>query len=106
MGSTEMVREFDNDNGAIGLHGGPGSRVAAELRVNDFAIQQTPVTIAEFRAFVRDTKYKSEAEKWKWSFVFDMLLPTEVRDENERVGVHTSQTPRRCVMQTHAAAFV
>eukprot|EP00049_Salpingoeca_infusionum_P007456 m.121755 g.121755 ORF g.121755 m.121755 type:complete len:327 (+) comp13706_c1_seq1:132-1112(+) len=39
------------------------------VQVPSFAIDTQPTTNAEFRAFVRDTKYRTEAEKFGWSFV-------------------------------------
>jgi formylglycine-generating enzyme required for sulfatase activity len=40
-----------------------------------FAIDVYPVTNADFTAFVQATGYKTEAEKFKWSFVFWAHIP-------------------------------
>lgn len=38
------------------------------------------------RSFVRSTKYKTEAEEWKWSFVFDALIPESAQQYVSKVG--------------------
>lgn len=56
-----------------------------QTNVKDFWIDKTPVTNAEFKKFARATKYKTEAEQYGWSFVFDLLLPEDSREGAERL---------------------
>ncbi|CUH76215.1 Serine/threonine-protein kinase pkn1 [Tritonibacter multivorans] len=44
-------------------------------RVTPFRIGATTVTNAQFAAFIRDTNYLTEAERFGWSFVFWMQVP-------------------------------
>ena len=44
-----------------------------------FSIETHAVTNAQFKAFTRATKYKTEAEEYQWSFVLDPLASDEVR---------------------------
>ncbi|NXE84614.1 SUMF2 enzyme, partial [Cochlearius cochlearius] len=55
--------------------GGPGRAV----RLRPFAIDKCPVTNGEFREFVREKKYKTEAEVFGWSFVFEDFLSEELK---------------------------
>src|SRR5580704_934935 len=45
------------------------------VTLSPFAIDVYPVTNADFTAFVQATGYKTEAEKFKWSFVFWAHIP-------------------------------
>ena len=44
-----------------------------------FLIDAKPVTNAQFREFVRATKYKTDAEKFGWSFVLEPLVDERVK---------------------------
>eukprot|EP00946_MAST-07B_sp_MAST-7B-sp1_P002171 g2171.t1 len=59
--------------------GSPGTK---EATLQPFDIDRTSVTNQMFRLFVRDTKYVTEAENFKWSFVFDALLSDATRAKN------------------------
>ena len=37
------------------------------------------VTNSQFRKFARDTKFKTDAEKYAWSFVLDMFVDARVK---------------------------
>ena len=54
-GSFEMGDTFGD--------GGDGEKPVHEVRVDDFYLGKYPVTVAEFRAFVNDTGYKTEVER-------------------------------------------
>lgn len=41
------------------------------VELDAFLIDETEVTVAEFAEFVKETNYKTEAEKFGWSGVFD-----------------------------------
>ncbi|MGB7070763.1 MAG: formylglycine-generating enzyme family protein [Pyrinomonadaceae bacterium] len=49
-------------------HEGPVHRVT----LKPFWIDETEVTVAQFEGFVKSTEYKTEAERFGWSGVFDM----------------------------------
>jgi formylglycine-generating enzyme required for sulfatase activity len=57
-----------------------GEGPAREVRVGPFAITATVVTNAEFAAFVEDTGWETDAERYGWSFVFAGLLPDDFPD--------------------------
>ncbi|RLL43961.1 formylglycine-generating enzyme family protein [Oceanobacillus piezotolerans] len=45
-----------------------------EVKVDPFYIDACAVTNAEFKAFIEDTGYVTDAEKFGWTFVFHLLL--------------------------------
>ena len=49
------------------------------VRVNPFYIDACAVTNNQFDAFARDTGYKTEAERFGWSFVFHMFVGIKAR---------------------------
>eukprot|EP00854_Cymbomonas_tetramitiformis_P011966 gene11966-14137_t len=57
------------------------------VRVKRFSIDKFPVTNFRFRAFVRATKYKTEAEDFGWSFVFSRALSAEMNNASEHIQV-------------------
>lgn len=59
---------------------GDGEGPVREVTVSSFYIDSTPVTNYMYRDFEEATRYKSEAEKFGWSFVFIGDLPLEERD--------------------------
>ena len=62
------------------------------VRVKSFKIDKYPVTNEQFRKFVRDTKYKTEAENFGWSFVLAPRVDPEIRKGiKEAVPVRPSQ---------------
>jgi sulfatase modifying factor 1 len=56
-----------------------GEGPVRKVRVSPFYIDACAVTNAEFERFVRDTGYKTEAERFGWSFVFHMFVPPKVK---------------------------
>ncbi|NXL94113.1 SUMF2 enzyme, partial [Alectura lathami] len=50
-----------------------------EVTVGPFAIDKYPVTNRDFREFVREKKYKTEAEAFGWSFVFEDFVSEELK---------------------------
>lgn len=66
-----------------------------EVSLAAFHIDVTTVTNADFRNFVGETGYKTEAEIYGWSFVFYKLLSKEILDTKPQVVV---QTPWWCAI--------
>lgn len=64
------------------------------VTLSPFAIQPTPVTNAQFRIFVEQTNYRTDAETYGWSFVFWNHVP-EDRFE-ELVADTAAPTPWWC----------
>ncbi|NWX12321.1 SUMF2 enzyme, partial [Aegotheles bennettii] len=58
--------------------GSPGER-NAEVAVGPFRIDRFPVTNRDFREFVREKKYRTEAEAFGWSFVFEDFVSEELK---------------------------
>lgn len=54
-----------------------GETPARRVEVAPFRISRTAVSNAEFAAFVEATGYRTEAERFGWSFVFGGLLPDD-----------------------------
>ncbi|KAG7274857.1 hypothetical protein CRUP_012341, partial [Coryphaenoides rupestris] len=56
------------------------------VAVGPFNIDKYPVTNADFRDFVRAQKYKTEAETFGWSFVFQDFVSEELKSKvTERI---------------------
>ncbi|WP_035355511.1 formylglycine-generating enzyme family protein [Edaphobacter aggregans] len=54
-----------------------GEGPVRSVEVNPFHIDPYPVTNAQFAQFVRATRYRTDAERFGWSFVFWMHLPSD-----------------------------
>jgi len=52
-----------------------------QVFLSPFRIDTYPVTNRDFRAFVEATDYRTESERFEWSFVFWMHLPPDRLDE-------------------------
>jgi len=52
-----------------------------EVSVSPFAIAATTVTNAGFAAFVKETGYVTDAERFGWSYVFYLLLSLRAREQ-------------------------
>ncbi len=48
-----------------------------EVTLDPFFIDTRPVTNQQFQEFVKATGYRTEAERWGWSFVFQGHIPAE-----------------------------
>lgn len=69
---AEMVR-IDGGTFAMGTNGGfRYEGPAHQVTVKSFWMDRYEVTVAGFERFVRATNYKTEAEKFGWSGVFDV----------------------------------
>ncbi|MFB1081586.1 formylglycine-generating enzyme family protein [Jeotgalibacillus sp. JSM ZJ347] len=49
-----------------------------EVEVNSFYVDKYAVTNRQFKEFVEETNYQTDAEKYGWSFVFHLLLSKEI----------------------------
>ncbi|KAA5828442.1 formylglycine-generating enzyme family protein [Saccharopolyspora hirsuta] len=67
------------DGGSFLMGGGeyPEEGPVRTVRVEAFRISRTAVSNAEFAEFTAATGYRTEAERWGWSFVFAGLLPDD-----------------------------
>jgi formylglycine-generating enzyme required for sulfatase activity len=54
-----------------------GEGPVREVRLDPFYIDVHPVSNRDFRAFAAGTEYRTEAERFGWSFVFHNQLPLE-----------------------------
>lgn len=64
----------DSDEGFAEDGEGP----VREVQVDPFLIDETAVSNAEFTEFIRATGYKTEAEQFGWSFVFNQFVPQKI----------------------------
>ena len=70
--NNEMIL-FEGGTFLMGSESGlPQERPVHKVTVRSFKIDKSPVTVAQFRIFVETTKYKTEAEKYGDSGVFNM----------------------------------
>ena len=46
-------------------------------------IDRTAVSVRQFRHFVKESKYKTDAEKFKWSFVLNGDMSSTVLEESD-----------------------
>lgn len=55
-----------------------------KIKVDPFLMDATAVTNAEFKRFIDETGYVTEAEQFGWSFVFDMFLSEDTLKKCEQ----------------------
>ncbi|KAM6239106.1 inactive C-alpha-formylglycine-generating enzyme 2 isoform 1-T1 [Spheniscus humboldti] len=91
LGSGRAPRAFGKDESMVQLPGGKFQMGSSslerrneegpvrEVMVKPFAIDKYPVTNRDFREFVREKKYKTEAEAFGWSFVFEDFLSEDLK---------------------------
>ncbi len=82
QGSTDGMVKLDSARFLMGTEaeeGFPadGEGPIREVTLDGFWIDAYPVTNARFREFVNATAFKTEAERFGWSFVFHNQLPPE-----------------------------
>ncbi|NKB42307.1 MAG: SUMF1/EgtB/PvdO family nonheme iron enzyme [Ilumatobacter sp.] len=56
---------------------GDGESPAREIELGEYQIAPYAVSNREFRNFVDDTGFGTDAERFEWSFVFHMFLPDD-----------------------------
>ncbi|XP_031554431.1 inactive C-alpha-formylglycine-generating enzyme 2-like [Actinia tenebrosa] len=76
---TEMVKLSGGrfKMGTDAKDGKDGEGPSKMVKVKSFLIDKFPVTNENFRKFVREKNYKSEAEKFGWSFAFFSAVPAK-----------------------------
>ena len=79
----EFLMGTDDPRGFPSDGEGPVRRV----RVDPFFIGKCAVTNAEFEEFIKQTAYKTEAERFGWSFVFHLLVPTELQSQVDQAAL-------------------
>lgn len=62
-----------------------GEGPVREVSVAPFRVAPTTVTNAQFAAFVKATGYRTDAERFGWSFVFGMFVPRQLRSHRPAV---------------------
>lgn len=88
-------RHLDGGEFTMGTSGGEGFENDGEgparlVRLRPFSISAHAVTNRQFGAFVRDTGYVTEAERFNWSYVFHALVQ---ESQKRRVVRVPAQTP-------------
>jgi formylglycine-generating enzyme required for sulfatase activity len=73
---SEFLMGTDDREGFPADGEGPVRRV----RLDPFSIDRTTVTNAQFAEFVKAMGYKTEAERFGWSYVFHLCLTPRARD--------------------------
>jgi formylglycine-generating enzyme len=68
-GQTFAMGDAQNDGVRL-----DGEQPVHPVRLEAFEIDATTVTVADFRAFVDDTGYRTEAESFGWSAVFHLAV--------------------------------
>ena len=61
-----------------------GEGPAREVTVDPFYVDKFAVTNAQFLAFVRETGYTTDSERFGWSFVFEDFVPDADADRCQR----------------------
>ena len=51
------------------------------ININSFYIQKYEVSNIEFEIFIKETGYITDSELYKWSFVFDSLVPISIKKD-------------------------
>ena len=73
MGSDSKILPKHVAKSAANLEA-DGEFPARKVRLSSYYIDKYPVTNAQFNAFIEQTKHITDAEKYGWSFVFEMFL--------------------------------
>lgn len=56
-----------------------GEGPVREVNLSPFWLDRTAVTNADFAAFIEATGYRTEAERFGWTFVFHLLVPPKIK---------------------------
>jgi formylglycine-generating enzyme required for sulfatase activity len=90
LGEESKVVAFKSKDGAL---------PRTPKTVEPFFLDESTVTNVQFQAFVHDTEYRSEAEKFGWSFVLEPLANKATVEACDKVGVdcRPARMPTPCV---------
>jgi len=77
LGEESKVVAFKSKDGAL---------PRKPKTVEPFFLDESTVTNAQFQAFVHDSEYRSEAEKFGWSFVLEPLATKATVEACDKVG--------------------
>ncbi|MEM9752147.1 MAG: formylglycine-generating enzyme family protein [Planctomycetota bacterium] len=77
-GSFEVGTRFDK------AYPDDGETPPRRVSIDPFWIDETSVTVARFAAFVEDTSYITEAERFGWSFVFHLHMSRKYVEKLKR----------------------
>ena len=72
--------------------GKDGEGPSRSVHVSAFKIDKCPVTNEDFRKFVREKKFKTESERFGWSFVFHAFVPEDIKSKIKQ-AVQVSAKP-------------
>ncbi|MEM7391358.1 MAG: formylglycine-generating enzyme family protein [Verrucomicrobiota bacterium] len=83
-GATEQMKRLEGGRFLMGTDDtlgfpGDGEGPVREIQLDPFFIDIGPVSNRRFSDFVKATHYKTEAERFGWSFVFHTQLPADRR---------------------------
>lgn len=83
-GGTEGMVLLDGGHFLMGTEDGvgfvsDGEGPVRQVDVGPLYVDECSTTNQQFEEFVRATNYKTEAERFGWSFVFHMFVPSKVR---------------------------
>ncbi|WP_066191785.1 MULTISPECIES: formylglycine-generating enzyme family protein [Gracilibacillus] len=85
LSGGEFLMGTDDEEGFKTDGEGPVEKV----KVDPFYIDETTVTNQQFQAFVKETGYQTEAERFSWSFVFHLFVAKDFPGKVQQVP----QTP-------------
>ena len=72
--------------------GKDGEGPSRSVHVSAFKMDKCPVTNEDFRKFVREKKFKTESERFGWSFVFHAFVPEDIKSKIKQ-AVQVSAKP-------------
>lgn len=83
LSSTKGMVKLNKDSFLMGTEdkdgfSEDGEGPIREITLDAFYIDKTTVTNADFKKFIKETNYQTDAEKYGWSFVFYKLLSDRV----------------------------
>jgi sulfatase modifying factor 1 len=84
---SEATFRMGSDDPARYLEDGEGP--SRWVTLSAFAIAAYTVTNAQFGDFIRTTGYKTDAERYNWSFVFKEFVDTDTRQRVRRIPFET-----------------
>ena len=85
-GSSEGMVRLDGGDFLMGTDSSEafpadGEGPVRRVTVDAFYMDERPVSNEQFREFVRTTGYKTESERFGWSFVFHTHVPQEIVED-------------------------